>query len=413
MDRAILVDAITGEPAPDADAFAPDPGRLTDVEHPGARLARGEVDERRVGGVWRFRELVDPAAPPAEDVTLGEGDTPLLRGVAVARYVGVDDLALKHEGHNPTGSFKDRGMTVAVGRARRAGARVLACASTGNTAASLAAYAAHGGLRAAIVVPAEATARGKLSQAVAHGARTVRVEGDFDQAMALVLELARAGEVALLNSANPWRVEGQKTIVFELLAQRRWEPPDWFVFPAGNLGNAAAFGKALREAREQGWIERLPRLAAVQASGAAPFAAAYARDFARCDPVAAETIATAIRIGAPVSFPRAVRALRDTNGVVTAVDDADILDAKAVVDAAGIGAEPASCASVAGARELVREGTIAPGASVVCLLTGHLLKDPETTLAYHEGRLGAAPRANVPVRAAASLEGLRGALVEG
>jgi len=404
-----LVDARTGAPVPDADPFAPNPRQLVDVDHPGATLSREQVDAR-TGGVWRFRELVDPGLPVGEEVSLAEGDTPLLDCPDLARYAGTDQLVVKHEGRNPTGSFKDRGMTVAVSRARHLGHQVLACASTGNTAASLAAYASRAGLRAAIVVPANATASSKLSQAVAHGARAVQVEGDFDAAMGLVLELARAGDVALVNSANPWRVEGQKTIVFELLAQLGWDPPDWFVFPAGNLGNAAAFGKALREARALGWIERLPRLAAVQAAGAAPFAESFARDFASLEPVTAETIATAIRIGAPVSFPRAVAGLRETSGVVLAVDDAAILDAKAAVDAAGIGAEPASCASVAGARALARTGRIRPGERVVCLLTGHLLKDPETTLAYHEGRLGPADRANAPVQVPAELEALRGAL---
>jgi len=405
-----LVDACTGAPTPDADPFAPDPRQLVDVDHPGAALSRDQVDARARGGVWRFRELVDPALPAGEEVSLAEGDTPLLDCPDLARYAGTSHLAVKHEGRNPTGSFKDRGMTVAVSRARHLGHEVLACASTGNTAASLAAYAARAGLRAAIVVPADATASGKLSQAVAHGARAVQVEGDFDAAMRLVLELARSGDVALVNSANPWRVEGQKTIVFELLAQLGWDPPDWLVFPAGNLGNAAAFGKALREARALGWIERAPRLAAVQAAGAAPFAASFAKDFASLEPVAAETIATAIRIGAPVSFPRAIAGLRETDGVVLAVDDGAILDAKAVVDAAGIGAEPASCASVAGARAQAEAGTIRPGERVVCLLTGHLLKDPETTLAYHEGRLGPAARANAPVRVPAKLEALRGVL---
>ena len=410
MNTPRLVDASTGEPV-DADPFAPDPDQLVDIEHPGAALSRDQVGSRVQRGVWRFRELVDPGMAIGEEVSLAEGDTPLLASAQLAAYSGVGDLLVKHEGRNPTGSFKDRGMTVAVSRARQQGARVLACASTGNTAASLAAYASRAGLASAIVVPQGATASGKLSQAVAHGARALQVEGDFDEAMKLVLQLARAGDVALVNSANPWRIEGQKTIVFELLEQCGWDPPDWFVFPAGNLGNTAAFGKALREARALGWITRTPRLAAVQAAGAAPFATSFEAGLDQLVPVAADTLATAIRIGAPVSFPRAVAGIRETNGVVLAVEDSAILDAKAAVDAAGIGAEPASCASVAGARALAESGTIRAGERVVCLLTGHLLKDPETTLAYHQGLLGPAPRANAPLRVPAELGALREALV--
>ncbi len=411
MSPSRLVDAQSGEPAPeDADPFAPDPKRLWDWQHDGASLGRETVEARGSGGVWRFRELVDPELPIGAEVSLTEGDTPLLDCPTLADYCGLGNLSVKHEGRNPTGSFKDRGMTVAVSRARHAGARVLACASTGNTAASLAAYSARAGLRSVVVIPAQATASGKLSQAIAHGARVLQIEGDFDAAMRMVLDLAREGDLALVNSANPWRIEGQKTIVFELCAQLAWDPPDWLVFPAGNLGNAAAFGKALREARALGWIERTPRLVAVQAAGAAPFVTSFEAGFAPLQPVAAETLATAIRIGAPVSFHRAVRSLRETGGLAIAVDDAAILDAKAAVDRAGIGAEPASCASVAGTRALAARGTILPGERVVCLLTGHLLKDPETTRDYHLGRLAPAPQANPPCRIPARLDALRSAL---
>lgn len=409
LELSRLVDSSTGEPRPDARPFVPARNALVDLEHPGATLSRATIDERRTGGVWRFRELVDPGLALGEEVSLAEGDTPLLASPTVASFVGAESLRLKHEGRNPTGSFKDRGMTVAVSRAKRDGAQVLACASTGNTSASLAAYAAHAGLRSVILVPAEATASGKLSQALACGAQALRLRGDFDAAMDLVLELAEEGHVALVNSANPWRIEGQKTILWETLAQLDWKVPDWFVFPAGNLGNAAAFGKALREARDQGWIERVPRLAAVQAAGAAPFFASFEADFARLEPVEAETLATAIRIGAPVSFPRAVRSLRETRGVVTTASDLEILEAKAVVDAAGIGAEPASCASVAGAKRLIAEGVIDGSDSVVCLLTGHLLKDPAATLDYHESD---APRANRALEIDANADALRRAITE-
>ncbi|MEE8466872.1 MAG: threonine synthase [Planctomycetota bacterium] len=393
-------------------------GGLYDVRHSFSSGITRELFDRRVAaprapgtsGVWRFRELVDPDLPSAAVVSLCEGNTPLYTSSPLSEYCCIERLWLKHEGANPTGSFKDRGMTVAVSRAVAAGAEVLACASTGNTAASLAAYSARAGVRAVILVPESSTAAGKLSQAVAYGARTLRVRGGFDVAMNLVRELARTGEVALLNSANPFRIEGQKTIVLEVLQQLAWDPPDWLVFPAGNLGNCAAFGKILRELVELGLIERVPRLAAVQAEGAAPFARAFAQDFARLIPVEPETLASAIRIGNPVSYARAVRSIRETDGTVLAVSDEDILDAKAAVDAAGLGAEPASCAALAGAKKLALRGVIDLGERVVCVLTGHLLKDPDTTLAYHEGRLGPAARANAPVIVEPDLEALRSAI---
>jgi threonine synthase len=388
---------------------------LLDVEHSFPRnLTRETFDSRgdQPSGVWRFAELVDPELGPDQIITLAEGNTPLYTSSALCAASLLPGLRIKHEGHNPTGSFKDRGMTVAVSRALASGAEVLACASTGNTAASLAAYAAHAGCPALVLVPEASTASGKLSQAVAHGARVLRVKGDFDCAMELVAELAHRGEVALLNSANPFRIEGQKTIVFEMLQQLCWQPPDWIVFPAGNLGNCAAFGKALREASELGLIDRIPRLAAVQAEGAAPFAASFARGFDRLDTVRAETLATAIQIGAPVSYARAVRSIRETEGEVLAVSDEEILLAKAEVDRAGLGAEPASCAAFAGAKKLALRGIIDPSESVVCVLTGHLLKDPDTTLAYHEGRLGEVSRSNPPRVIEPDLQQIQRALSE-
>lgn len=345
-------------------------------------------------GVWRFRELLLPGRGAL--VSHPEGNTPLYRRPALAAWCGVPDLALKHEGENPTGSFKDRGMTVAVTQALRAGARAVACASTGNTSASLAAYAAQAGLPALVLVPADKVAVGKLAQALAYGARTLVVRGDFDACLRLAREACAALDVALVNSVNPWRLEGQKTIVLELLQQRGWDPPDWIVLPAGNLGNASAFGKALREARALGLIRRLPRLACVQAAGAAPFYRSYRTGFRRRFRVAADTVATAIRIGDPASHERAVRAIRETRGVVAAVSDAAILAAKAAVDAAGIGCEPASAAAVAGVRQLVRRGVIRAGESVVAVLTGHVLKDPEAVIDYHTRR-GRRPGANPPV----------------
>lgn len=312
-----------------------------------------------------------------------EGNTPLYRREAISAYVGLADLALKHEGENPTGSFKDRGMTVAVTQALRGGSRAVGCASTGNTSASMAAYAAQAGLPAFVFVPKGRVAAGKLAQSVAYGARTLLVRGDFDACLRLVREAAGSLGITLLNSVNPWRIEGQKTIVFEMLQQRGWDAPDWIVLPAGNLGNTSAFGKALREAKQLGLISRVPRLAAIQAEGANPFYRSFRVGFKRRFRVRAETVATAIRIGDPASFERAAKAIGETRGVVAVVKDPEILDAKAVVDGAGIGCEPASAAAVAGTRKLVAQGVIGRRDCVVAVLTGHILKDAETVMEYH------------------------------
>ena len=346
------------------------------------RLGRDPSVEH--SGVWRFRELLIPGRGAV--VTHPEGNTALYRREALCAWSGIRDLAIKHEGENPTGSFKDRGMTVAVTHAVRTGARAVACASTGNTSASMAAYAAQAGLAPLVFVPRGKVAAGKLAQSLAYGARTLLVKGDFDACLRLVREAAGRLGIALLNSVNPWRIEGQKTIVLEMLQQRRWQPPDWIVLPAGNLGNTSAFGKALLEAKALGLIRRLPRLGAVQASGASPFYRSFKSGFRTRYRVKPETVATAIRIGDPASHERAVRAIRETRGVVEAVTDAQILEAKAVIDAAGIGCEPASAAALAGARVLRRRGVIRPRESVVVVLTGHVLKDSDSVLRYHSGK---------------------------
>ncbi len=401
-----------------------DCGGLLDVAHDlpsigvsrelfdGRRHERGPEPWRR-SGVWRFRELVLPVEVE-RIISRPEGDTPLYHSASLSRWVGIPELFLKHEGENPTGSFKDRGMTVGVTWARAMGARAVACASTGNTAASMAAYAALAGLKAVVFVPQGKVALGKLAQALAYGALTLEVKGDFDAAMALVRESCRELGIYLLNSLNPFRIEGQKTIVFEIVQELDWEPPNWIVFPAGNLGNAAAFGKALWELKELGLISKVPRLAAVQATGANPLYRSFIRGFSPLEPVKAETVATAIRIGNPVSFSRAVRSLRWTRGMVVEVTDQEIMDAKAVVDAAGIGCEPASAAAVAGARKLASRGVIGKGERVVAVLTGNLLKDPEATIAYHTGRLpGIEPRfANRPRSIEPSLEAVAAVLEE-
>ena len=366
------------------------------------------VDGPDASGVWRYRELL--AACADDVVSFPEGNTPLVSAGGAARWSGCPTLRVKHEGLNPTGSFKDRGMTVGVTHARRLRARAVACASTGNTAASLAAYAARADMPALVLIPAGKVAMGKLAQALAYGARTLLVRGDFDACLSLARTAARDLGVYLVNSINPYRLEGQKTIVLEMLEQCGWQSPDWIALPAGNLGNTAAFGMALVAARECGLISRLPRLLAVQADGASPFARAFDNGFTSLMPATPNTVATAINIGNPASYDRAVHAIRETNGVVTSVSDEDILEAKATIDAAGIGCEPASAASVAGVRRMVRDGVIAPGDDVVCVLTGHLLKDPDAVVRYHDqARADRAP-SNPPREIDPTIDHVRSAL---
>ncbi len=352
-------------------------------------------------GVWRFRELV---APPGEMVTRGEGNTGLYPVPELAGWAGVGELFLKHEGENPTGSFKDRGMTVGVSAAKRVGARVVACASTGNTSASLASYAAISGLACVVLVPAGKVSGAKLSQATAYGARTLLVRGNFDAALSLLQSMADELELYVLNSVNPWRLEGQKTVMLEVLEMLGWRAPDWVVLPGGNLGNTAAFGKALEEARDLGLIERLPRMAVVQAEGAAPFVRAFESGWTDLRPVLPETVATAIRIGNPVNYPKARDVLRALDGVAVAVSDREILEAKALVDRSGVGCEPASAASLAGLKKLRERGVISEGSRVVCVLTGHILKDPDATTWYHSGCF---EHSNQPVEVEASEQAIR------
>jgi threonine synthase len=325
-------------------------------------------------GLWRYRSLL-PVLDDAPPVTLGEGGTPLVRCDRLAEWAGVRELHVKVEGANPTGSFKDRGMTVGVTLARSLGMRALACASTGNTSASLAAYGARAGMRPLVLVPQGKVSAGKMAQAVAFGARIVEVEGGFDEAMALVEGLSSAGHVYLLNSLNPLRLEGQKTLLFEVLESLS---PDRVIFPVGNGGNVSAAHKALREAHDVGLSRAAPMLSGVQAEGAAPLARAWAekRDY---QPVAhAETVATAIRIGAPVNAAKAMRAIRDTGGALTLVPDAAILDAqRRMASLEGLFVEPASAAPLAGLRRMVDEGVVSRAESVVLVATGNGLKDPD------------------------------------
>ena len=365
-------------------------------------------------GVWRYRSLL-PAIPGEAIVTRQEGNTPLYWEPRLAAYAGLTGtFGVKHEGHNPTASFKDRGMTVGVSHARAVGAKIVACASTGNTSASLASYAAAAGMPSLVIIPEGKISAGKLAQTIAYGARVVQVEGDFDVALRLLRELTTARDVYLCNSVNPFRLEGQKSIIFELMEQLDWQVPDVIALPGGNLGNTSAFGKALSDLHQVGLIDRLPRLAVIQAAGAAPFARYYASGWDKLEPVPAETIATAIKIGNPASTPRARRSVELSDGMVTTVSDAEIMDAKAAIDQVGIGCEPASAASLAGTRRLVTEGQIAPDATVVGILTGHVLKDTDAVVAYHLHDVDGAPRAgsNRPVRVEPTLAALERVLAD-
>ncbi|MDE0328182.1 MAG: threonine synthase [Anaerolineaceae bacterium] len=338
-------------------------------------------------GVWRFKELIYPGVDVERIVSRAEGNTNLYHLPRVASYIGVDTLYLKHEGENPTGSFKDRGMTTGVTQAKILGMDRVACASTGNTSASMASYAARAGMQGIVFLQNQQIALGKLAQGIAYGATCLQINADFDRNMALVREVAERLRIYILNSVNPFRLEGQKSIMFEALQQLRWQVPDWIVVPGGNLGNSSAFGKALLEMLEIGLIDRMPRLAIIQAEGANPLYRHFAKGFKDFQPVKARTIATAIKIGNPVNLQKAIRTLEWTSGVVEQVSDQQIMDAKAIVDGVGIGCEPASACSVAGARKLVEKGLISSGDTVVGVLTGHVLKDPEATMGYHANDL--------------------------
>jgi threonine synthase len=303
-------------------------------------------------------------------------------------------------------------MTVGISEALRLGTKTVACASTGNTSASLASFAAFSGMSCIVFIPEGMIAYGKLAQALSYGATVLQIRGDFDVAMSLVQDASKELRFYLLNSVNPWRIEGQKSIMFELIQQRKWSPPDWVVFPAGNLGNASAFGKALTEMKSLGLVENLPRLALIQAEGANPFYNLWFNQDESLKSVVPKTIASAIKIGNPVSWKKAKRAIGETNGVVEQVSDQEIMDAKAVVDRCGIGCEPASAASVAGAKKLMEKGIFDSNDSVVCILTGNLLKDPEATVNYHKGVIkGVNPTfSNTPLIVKADLVSVKYAL---
>ena len=352
----------------------------------GRRLDNNPLNQ---SGVWRYREAFPFLDSESDVVTLREGNTPLLQSTRAAEYAGLDAITFKHQGFNPTGSFKDNGMTCGVSQAIRLGRTRVACVSTGNTSASLAAYASAAGLTPIIFLPQGNISFGKLSQALEYGALTLQVDANFDQILALVRQVAERSDVYLLNSINPFRIEGQKTMAIEMLDQLDWRVPDWVVMPGGNLGNCSAFGKGFLEMKQLGLIDRLPRIAVVQAAGSAPFF-----DFMKAPAenafvavAAPETLATAIRIGDPISWPKAWAVLKETRGVVESASEQEIADAKAVIGRSGIGCEPASAATLAGIRKLVNRGVIEKGADVVGVLTGNVLKDPDYIYRYHTQQL--------------------------
>lgn len=387
-------------------------------------------------GVWRFRELL-PFALLEEFVTIGEGRTLLQKADELATQLGIKPgrLYLQYEGFNPSGSFKDNGMAAAFTVARRLGRRQVGCASTGNTSASLAMYARHtpssngGPMHAVVFVGGDKIAFGKLAQALDFGAKTIQIDGDFDACMKLVQEVADRLGLYLMNSVNPFRLEGQKTIMYRVLEGLSWEVPDWVIVPGGNLGNTSAFGKAFIELRELGLVNYIPRLAVMNAIGANTLYELHEREKIRFDDGRwdrarveawyartsaegrrAKTVASAIEIGRPLNLPKALRSLEAMDGVVRQVSDEAILDGKALVGAYGYGCEPASGASLAGLRLLLEERVISPSDRVVCILTGHQLKDPDATVDYHRGSCDdtrAGTYANPPVRCAADMEAIR------
>jgi threonine synthase len=363
----------------------------------GRRASAKSVDQ---SGVWRFRELL-PEAGESEIVTMIEGNTQIWDAPRCAEYAEMSRLSFKHLGMNPTGSFKDLGMTTGVTQARRLGATAVACASTGNTSASMAAYAARAGMKAFVFIPSGQIALGKLSQALDYGAVVLQIEGDFDDAMRLVREVANESPLYLLNSVNPFRLEGQKTIAFEMAQQRGWQAPDRVVVPGGNLGNSSAIAKGFHELLELGVISKMPKITIIQAEGANPLYRMWEAQAETLTPVAgAATLATAIKIGNPISWPKAMRGLRWSEGEVEQVTEQEIADAKAMIGRDGIGCEPASAVTLAGIKKMVAAGRIGPDEDVVAILTGHVLKDPDYTVNYHAGTLSFTNRSGerVPIQ---------------
>jgi threonine synthase len=349
------------------------------------RCSQEAVDR---SGVWRFREMLPVIREPECAVTLWEGNTPLYALPQAAVRLGLEKLWAKHQGMNPTGSFKDTGMTAALSVAREQGFTWVACASTGNTSAAMAAYAARAGMRSLVLLPEGKIAWGKLAQAMDYGALTLQMRADFDGCVRVLAEVVERAPVYLLNSVNPYRIEGQKTPALEIAEQMEWEVPDHLIVPGGNLANSSALGKGFLEMKHLGLTSRVPKISVVQAEGANPLVRAM-REFGgeKLEPVQAHTRASAIRIGNPASWRKAVRVLSQTGGWVEQVSEAEIAVAKAEIGAEGIGCEPASAVTLAGLKKLVQQGKVTKDESVVLLLTGHTLKDSDYTIRHHRGEL--------------------------
>jgi threonine synthase len=381
-------------------------GDLFEVEYPGWGQRQGHDRpnagalkwlwrERRCSsealdhsGVWRFRELLPILESFGHAVTLREGNTPLYHLPRASKALGIDQLFAKHQGMNPTGSFKDTGMTTALSVAKERGFEWVACASTGNTSAAMAAYAARAGLRSLVVIPEGKIAWGKLAQAMDYGAVTCQVKTDFDGCVRVLTQVVKEAHIYLLNSVNPYRLEGQKTPAFEIAEAFDWNVPDHLIVPGGNLANSSALGKGFREMRELGLVARVPRISVIQAEGANPLVRSLESNHgATLEPVEAHTRATAIRIGNPASWRKAARVIHETGGWCLDVSEAEIAIAKAELGAEGLGCEPASAVTLAGLKKLRAQGTVAPSETVVLLLTGHTLKDADYTIDFHRGTL--------------------------
>jgi threonine synthase len=352
------------------------------------RERRSSSEELDHSGVWRFRELLPILDSFGDAVTLREGNTPLYRLIRASKALGIDQLYAKHQGMNPTGSFKDTGMTAALSVAKERGFEWVACASTGNTSAAMSAYAARAGLRSLVLIPDGKIAWGKLSQAMDYGAVTCQIKADFDGCLQLLMQIVKEAPIYLLNSVNPYRLEGQKTPAFEIAEAFDWNVPDHLIVPGGNLGNSSALGKGFREMLELGLVARMPKISVIQAAGANPLVRSLAEtNGASIVPVEAHTRATAIRIGNPASWRKAARAIQETGGWCLDVTEAEIAMAKAEIGAEGLGCEPASAVTLAGLKKLRAQGKIAASETVVLVLTGHMLKDADYTIEFHRGTL--------------------------
>ncbi|MEG9432078.1 threonine synthase [Terriglobus sp. ADX1] len=396
--------------APDAvssDFRDPATGELYEVEYPwsetrgdaasprpNAQALRHLWAERRdstlpidASGVWRYRDLLPILQDENNAVTLREGNTPLYDLPRTAKLLGLDFLLAKHQGMNPTGSFKDTGMTTALSVAAERGFKWVACASTGNTSAAMAAYAARAGLRAIVFIPEGKIAWGKLSQSMDYGALTVQLKTDFDGCVKLLTKIVRENPIYLLNSVNPYRLEGQKTPAIEICEQLDWQVPDHVIVPGGNLANGSALGKGFTELKHLGFIDRVPKISVIQAAGANPLFQWFTNAEKQLHPVTADTRATAIRIGNPASWRKAARVIEATGGWCEQADENEIAIAKAQIGAEGIGCEPASAVTLAGLKKLLKSGHVQTGERVVLLLTGHTLKDPEYTIDFHKDLL--------------------------